>query len=453
MEILDCLKDMKMVLDTHKIVFWLEHGTLLGAIRKGKMIEGDYDVDFATFSKNAIPKIEEISRELYKLGYDTYNSDTKLTIRRDGNHISLYFYKDKIYGETKYVSRDKVSKKDFIGNVLQYVFLQAFNTPHKDYMHKFTLKTKSLYLAKKIVMKLPAKKQLYDLLLSFGKKTKHLFTYHIDIKYDYVSKFKTVDFYDIKLNVPISSEEYLEYMYGKNWRVPDKNWDVWSLYKQIKGNNIKLDLLTHLSLIVDILNKNKIHFWMYGGALLGYVRNKELIPWDRDVDLFVWEKDYSKIFKIKNEFKKLGFKFLIRESTVMLKWSDKNITIGKYKLEGDYAIREKLVTKNRIGNIIYFGFLVKAVKYNMKHTYRFLKWLSFKLDGCYQIKQIVPSKFYLDLKEIDFFGVNLRVPKDTKAYLEYTYGNDWKMPKKKFKYTKEYIQVTKGKKPSGSRIR
>lgn len=453
MDLLECLKDMKAVLDRHQIIFWLEHGTLLGFVREGKIIEYDDDIDISTFSNSLIPKIEKVSKELYDLGYDVYISNTKLTARKGKNHASLYLYNLKTYGKSKYIIRNRISKKDIIGNILQYVFLQSFKTPHIDYIHNFTLKTKALVLSKQVVMRLPAKKQLYNLLLSFGKRTNHLFPYDININSFFVSGFKSVDFHDIEVNIPIKSEEYLERIYGEDWKTPDKSWNVWNFYKLMRGQNVKLDLLTHLQLIVDVLNKNKIPFWMYGGSLLGYVRDKELIPWDRDIDLFVWKSDYHKIFKIKNELKELGFRFLVRENTVMLKWADKNITIGNYKLDGDYAIRDKLSTKNKIGNIIYFGFLIKAVKHDMQRTYLFLKWLSIKLGGCYQMRQIVPSHFYFELKEIDFFGVSLKVPANTEDYLKYTYGDDWRIPKKKFKYTSDYIQVTRGKKPIDGRVR
>jgi hypothetical protein len=208
----------------------------------------------------------------------------------------------------------------------------------------------------------------------------------------------------------------------------------------------KEDLLTHLAIIVNILNQHKINFWMYGGALLGYVRNGDLISWDRDIDLFVWKDDYQKVRMLKKEIEKKGFKYLFKERTTRLVWDSKEITIGYYELKGDYAIRTKLVTNNKFGNMIYFGLLSRTIKFNMKKTYRFLRWFLLKSKACYEVRQIVPAHFYLELKEINLFNIILKVPAETEEYLEYTFGKDWRMPKKDFKYTPEYIQIIAGKK-------
>jgi len=216
---------------------------------------------------------------------------------------------------------------------------------------------------------------------------------------------------------------------------------------------IKDDLLAHARIIVDTLNENRINFWMYGGALLGYVRDGDLIPWDRDLDLFVWKKDYPKVLALRKIFEKKGFRVLQKETSVALYWGKQEITIARYKLEGDIAtIRDRLITKNKLGNMIYFGLLVKAVQYKLKRTLRFLRWVLLKTNCCYSVTQIVPAHFYLNLKKIDFFGLPLKVPKETKGYLEYTFGKDWRKPQKDFKYNPEYIFVVEGKKSLKSNI-
>ena len=57
-----------MALDKYQIAFWPEYGTLLGAIREGKMIDGDYDIDLATYSDFLLDEFEPVSKELYNLG-------------------------------------------------------------------------------------------------------------------------------------------------------------------------------------------------------------------------------------------------------------------------------------------------------------------------------------------------------------------------------------------------
>jgi len=214
-------------------------------------------------------------------------------------------------------------------------------------------------------------------------------------------------------------------------------------------DEIKDDLLEHARIIVDTLNENGINFWMYGGALLGYVRDGDLIPWDRDLDLFVWKKDYPKVIALRKIFEQKGFRVLQKEMSFTLYWGQQEVSIANYKLEGDIAtIRNRLITKNKLGNMIYFGLLIKAVKYKLKRTHRFLRWVCLRLNCCYSVTQIVPAHFYLNLKEIDFFGIKLRVPKETEKYFEYTFGKDWKTPQKDYKYNPEYIFVVEGEKPN-----
>ena len=42
--------------------------------------------------------------------------------------------------------------------------------------------------------------------------------------------------------------------------------------------------------IINLLKKNNISYWLCHGTLLGIVRDKNLIPWDHDIDIAVWYK-------------------------------------------------------------------------------------------------------------------------------------------------------------------
>ena len=62
---------------------------------------------------------------------------------------------------------------------------------------------------------------------------------------------------------------------------------------------------THRELLKILLEKvskiftdNKIEYFIDGGALLGMARNKELIPYDDDIDIGVFYKDFHKIIKL-----------------------------------------------------------------------------------------------------------------------------------------------------------
>ena len=87
-------------------------------------------------------------------------------------------------------------------------------------------------------------------------------------------------------------------------------------YKKIDKN---------LKIIINILQENKIKYWVCHGTLLGIIRDKKLIPWDHDIDIGVIEnKIYRKLLPIilkKNGFKEIKKTFL--EDDGMMKFVKK----------------------------------------------------------------------------------------------------------------------------------
>lgn len=232
-DMLNCFKEMKLILDKSNITFWIDSGTLLGAIREGKMIENDYDIDIATLSETLLNKIDVVSKKLYELGYDVYITKEKLTIKKEHEHISLYMYD--IGDVPEYLSRTKISKRNFLANIILYGFLEGLTTPYKDMIHHSIPKKKLIQKLKRFMMIMPSKPSLYNLLVSVGLRMRCMVVYKVVIPASYVDKLGELLFYGIKVNIPWKSEEYLECMYGENWRIPDKNWDTWSFHKQMKN--------------------------------------------------------------------------------------------------------------------------------------------------------------------------------------------------------------------------
>lgn len=447
---LKIFKDIQTVFNRYIIPFWLEHGTLLGMVREGKIIDGDDDIDLAATFEPTIANIKEISSELYALGYDVFVTDVKLSIKKGKEHVSVFLYKDNVI--PNHLMRYRISKKNYMAHILLYGFLEGLKTPYKDSLHNPTIKHRLINISKRIMSMLPAKEQLHDLILAFGKKIDCLFIFDIAFPREYIYWFHEIDFYGSKTNIPIQSKKYLAWMYGDDWETPNQNYEKqWDFYHDMEKYNTKRELTYNLEKVVGILNKHEIPFWMYGGALLGYVRDGKLIPWDNDIDLFVWKRDYHKILELKKEFKDAGYVCSIRDGCIMLKWNDMNITIVHYTLDGEKAWLEKLCTRNKFGNIIYYGLLCKTLEHKMKLSTKFLKWFLLKSNGAYKTRQEVPSHFYQKLKTINLLGVDLNVPEETEDYLEYTFGSDWRTPIKNFKYTPEYVKVVAGKKPTKSK--
>ena len=66
---------------------------------------------------------------------------------------------------------------------------------------------------------------------------------------------------------------------------------------------------------VRILEDVQQNYWVCHGTLLGIIRDKNLIPWDNDIDLGVWKKNLKKNIIVK-EFKKN--KFLLKKNSLIM---------------------------------------------------------------------------------------------------------------------------------------
>ena len=60
--------------------------------------------------------------------------------------------------------------------------------------------------------------------------------------------------------------------------------------------------------IIEILEENKIKYWIGQGTLLGIIREGKLIDWDHDIDICLWPEEIDKA-QIVNLLKKNDFKF------------------------------------------------------------------------------------------------------------------------------------------------
>ena len=62
------LFDMSLLFKNTKIKYWIDGGTILGAVRHGGIIPWDDDVDVSILKRD-VPKIEKLRRKISKYGY------------------------------------------------------------------------------------------------------------------------------------------------------------------------------------------------------------------------------------------------------------------------------------------------------------------------------------------------------------------------------------------------
>jgi len=214
-ELLDNLRKVKEVLDKHGVFYWLGGGALLGAVREGKFIPWDFDVDLKYFYRDR-EKIKEVIEELEKMGL-------KLGVKHSGIELEWYKIEGDYAIEEYYVPNVTLIRQllDYIHNVFveREDMVGQGRVPPK--ITKWILKFIEIFpedLQRKMdsfILWLYRKFEKGGSLMVTKKLPARLF-----------KNFEKVKLYDMEFYAPSPVEEYLELLYGKDWRVPKKNWYV-----------------------------------------------------------------------------------------------------------------------------------------------------------------------------------------------------------------------------------
>ncbi len=225
--LLDFLKAAKKIFCKYNIEFWLEGGTLLGAVRDGKFIPWEHDVDLAMWEDQIIGK-------KFLLAKDFCNDGFKVAIYEDYMHIykteefwlDLNFYKDK--GE--HAVYPVLYPRNFIGS---YIFILSSMMISPSPSHVRTIKDLKSFIRKTIICTSVAiihilpdtlKRKLGKLLLQLSRNK--LISYDIPriAPSKYFKNLQSIEFYNIEFKTPSTYREYLAYKYGNDWNNPKKEW-------------------------------------------------------------------------------------------------------------------------------------------------------------------------------------------------------------------------------------
>lgn len=167
------------VMNQAGIDFWIEGGTLLGALRDQKLIPWDHDLDFGMRFNS-----KEQMKTLIKL------------LRR-------HFY----------VSVRDFPKTDKIWNLGDYRVLKIY--PRKLLFFKEEL---CLDLFVYYEGTIPEQDEPVYKYVVWNRNAYHL--------KEFLDKTETITFYGKQVPVPSNPEKFIEAKYGKDWRTPKKEWNV-----------------------------------------------------------------------------------------------------------------------------------------------------------------------------------------------------------------------------------
>lgn len=255
----------------------------------------------------------------------------------------------------------------------------------------------------------------------------------------YFKRLGKIRLYGREYPVPADAQEYLSARYG-DWKKPNPYWfsriDDLSIagIKQLEGiaeapvkKQVKpkkkiplagrhlVRMKALLFSTVELFSQTGIRYWIDDGTLLGIVRDGDLIPWDNDVDLGVAGESIPVILKNRRRFFP---KFLVTTKTTNIPWIPGRIR--EIKIENPWRKVDKYINKffRKIEVATPWAKIDIICKYKVGDYYQ---WID-----CNALKR-VPARFYDHLSELDWEGCKLASPSHVEDYLEIRYGN-WREP-------------------------
>lgn len=184
-----------------------------------------------------------------------------------------------------------------------------------------------------------------------------------------------------------------------------------------KGQEIMTNMLRELD---RICRKYNIRYWCVGGTFIGAIRHKGWIPWDGDIDVAIFQEDYSKLKEvIQNELPK-GFWY--QDKTIdpfyTTHFGKIRCLYSFYKdenkknhngLQLDLFVFRKTINNRIIGEYEHYGLKGPNESYHYNDIFP-LKETMFE-----DIKVFIPNKFEDKCRKI-FGGYPIPLPPENKRY-------------------------------------
>ncbi len=187
-----------------------------------------------------------------------------------------------------------------------------------------------------------------------------------------------------------------------------------------KNKEYKDRLLKALFFLLDIIEKENVHYWVDGGTLLGAVRDGKLIDHDEDADVSIFEKDWEKIAKHEKEFNDRGLSILRKTDGVGVIFYTKD-AVEMYGSAGD---KVKNVA-DRVLHIDVFNWKKKGN--NLTREYANIN----RNNG-----KDFPIEWVKETTNITLEGREVKAPGDTERFVRFRYGDLWRIPMERKTFNK-----------------
>ena len=161
----------------------------------------------------------------------------------------------------------------------------------------------------------------------------------------------------------------------------------------------------------EMLNKQKVEYWLNYGTLLGAYRDHNFIKHDYDMDIGVWWKDFQGLKEI---FLDNGFNLIVEFR--FGPWDNPEKVEYRFEYAGAFIdVDFYTIDENQ-----------------MAYTYNPLFIDNYDYSNKGVVHPIICERINNPIrgfKKIDFIGREFCVPSNTEEYLIYNYGSNWKIPK------------------------
>ena len=204
------------ILNGHKIKYWICQGTLLGIVRDNQLIPWDHDIDIAVWSgsisKEKMIKIMISNNFTLRSDHLKEMEDLLTFTKSGGREVDINFYEVILDKNTnkKMAYANWYIPKNFFCKIIEALSMA------KSYRGRLKYLIKLFYFFEPLFYKL----KVYLIRKNFFYRSAG-YTQPVEL----LEEFKEVAFHDITLTIPKKYEEYLNYVYGKEWKTTKRKYD------------------------------------------------------------------------------------------------------------------------------------------------------------------------------------------------------------------------------------
>ncbi len=221
----ELLKYSLNILQNMRITAWLDQGSLLGIIREGRFLPWDSDIDLGIWDKDIRGREDEFFNEMSSKG--------RVTVRQ--NFIFIHSQSKGLYKSISIARYHRCGEKavKYMQKFYNSKILKALIVPIGGWVTKepgFKLCAVSKNLgSNNISHNRKILNMTGKFLLFMRSKILDLLSKDIrnEVDASFFDNLKPIKIMDIEVHIPVESEKYLELKYGKEWKIPDKNWIWW----------------------------------------------------------------------------------------------------------------------------------------------------------------------------------------------------------------------------------